>query len=306
MKYISWLLIIIFLSSIVTASSYELVNHEPITVNKRTFELSGRGEDQVYIKVDGQSTKVTRELELKKGVFMQLINYNDPYSDNPLTATVEIYMVYDCGNEVCELGENQYCCTDCNCTANFTCAQNMCLETSLFECFNNSECNDNDACTWDNCTGAPTECLHSPVVQCITDDGCCPEGCNNTIDYINNDHDCLPEPECWTDFDCNDSDETTIDLCDKREKFCKFEQMVVKGQIIEKPKENITQEKPAIEQKEIDYTIPFIIGVILFILFASIKIFKNYKNNTINNEEKGVRFKTKYKKEKAKDRSSFR
>ena len=47
-------------------------------------------------------------------------------------------------------------------------------------------CDDNNACTLDDFTGSPDTCdavcTHVPNVACISDDGCCPDGCEFALD----------------------------------------------------------------------------------------------------------------------------
>lgn len=309
MKKVIWILALIILSNIAIAQTYELINHVPIIINGKTFELDGRGENQVYVRIDGKITKVTELYEYRNGVFLQLIDYNDPYDNNPLIATITIVMDYVCGNKVCELGEKDSCCTDCNCTAGYTCTQNQCIDSKLNECFNNSDCNDNNPCTIDFCSGIPMICNNTFFSDCVSGDDCCPIDCNKTLDYINNDLDCLPKPECWTDFDCNDSDETTIDLCDKKEKFCKFEIMMIKGQPV-RIEESVESEillnnsdEIKINKTNSEFKLPVILILILIILFISIKIFKKYKNNKFNSDKEESKTR---KKEGNKNRSSIR
>ncbi len=281
------------------ASQYDFVNHVPRIINGKTFELSGRGEEDVYLKIDGRTASVSKlELQLKNGVWLQLIQIRDMYLNNPLEATIEISMDYTCGNGVCESKESpDICCTDCNCTANYTCVQNQCIKSSLNDCFKDSDCDDNNPCTIETCSGFPLKCKHTAVSICETGDDCCPAICNTTIDYVNNDWDCLPKPACTSDFNCSDGDELTIDLCERHTSTCRFEVMVVKGQkvkdtveLINKPAinttENLTNLEPVIDSgvsfTEYIYSYKwYLLGGLMSILLIliSIKMFKNYKNN---------------------------
>lgn len=51
-------------------------------------------------------------------------------------------------------------------------------------CKVNEDCNDDDACTIESCTGGV--CITGDVVLCYNNDGCCPVNCNSA-----NDNDCL-------------------------------------------------------------------------------------------------------------------
>jgi hypothetical protein len=48
-------------------------------------------------------------------------------------------------------------------------------------CSSDSDCNDNNPCTQDVCSGQPKNCSFSPVTECVPD-GCCPENCAYTED----------------------------------------------------------------------------------------------------------------------------
>src|SRR3989344_896460 len=315
-----WILVLVMVTALVSAETYELRNHEPVLFNGRTVELSGKGENQVYVKIDEKTVPVTELLEYKEGLSIQLINYNDPYQNEPLTATIVIIMNTACGDGVCDANENNYCCVDCGCPLNKTCAENKCYDDSLFRCFNHTDCIDNNPCTIDACFGMPSYCINNFTTQCISNDDCCPIVCNKTLDYLNNDKECLPEPECWTDFDCDDLDENTIDLCDLKLKYCKFEVMVVKGKPVKRlnNEPNITeltnndtlaQKSEVIEQSNYGYLILAFLGVLALLLIVYIKIFKNYKINQMINDEEDRKPESKNtfrKKEGIKDRFSFR
>ncbi|MDY0000616.1 MAG: hypothetical protein RBU30_04920 [Polyangia bacterium] len=54
-----------------------------------------------------------------------------------------------------------------------------------------TSCNDNNACTTDSLQGSASQCtancVYTAIVNCVSNDGCCPSGCN-----ANNDNDCTP------------------------------------------------------------------------------------------------------------------
>lgn len=221
-----------------------LVNHVPQTINGRTFELSGRGDDAVYVKIDSHTNKVVNdELNFVDGVYIQALEIYDPYANVPLQVNFEISMSFTCGNNNCEEGEKQFCCKDCNCTIQGDiCMENKCFSAALNVCNTSNDCNDNNACTNDICSGIPANCTYTPVTVCITGDGCCPDDCNKTLDYSVNDWECLPKPICTKDIECNDNDETTIDICDNIHKTCRFEIMVVGNQPVrEETVEDLTK-----------------------------------------------------------------
>jgi hypothetical protein len=57
-------------------------------------------------------------------------------------------------------------------------------EEMTSNCQAKEDCEDNDNCTLESCTGGV--CISTEVLLCYNNDGCCPEGCNSR-----NDNDCL-------------------------------------------------------------------------------------------------------------------
>ncbi len=55
-------------------------------------------------------------------------------------------------------------------------------------CEMNEDCDDNDKCTIESCTGKV--CIITDVLLCYNNDGCCPNNCNSA-----NDNDCLSVKE---------------------------------------------------------------------------------------------------------------
>lgn len=85
----------------------------------------------------------------------------------------------------------------------------------LEECGNDSECDDFDAGTKNECMGSPMKCVYTRIVECVNGDGFCPTGC----DYAN-DSDCPAVDTCQGDADCNDSNSLTADACIGTPKHC--------------------------------------------------------------------------------------
>lgn len=54
-------------------------------------------------------------------------------------------------------------------------------------------CDDGSACTTDTCSDDIGACLYEPKTACVSDDGCCPAGCDYT-----NDNDCPASVLCWS------------------------------------------------------------------------------------------------------------
>ncbi|MDP2973486.1 MAG: dockerin type I domain-containing protein [Candidatus Diapherotrites archaeon] len=50
------------------------------------------------------------------------------------------------------------------------------------ECRSDSECNDQDECTMDSCSGTPKKCSNAEITDCKDGDGCCPITCRGETD----------------------------------------------------------------------------------------------------------------------------
>ncbi len=53
---------------------------------------------------------------------------------------------------------------------------------ALYECFEDSGCDDNNSCTTDSCTGNPMKCSNTFITICGTGDNCCPFNCSYASD----------------------------------------------------------------------------------------------------------------------------
>lgn len=102
----------------------------------------------------------------------------------------------DCGP--CQVldQDNCECARIISCVNNDNCCPPGCsytldsdCEVPEGECSLDSDCNDENNCTTDICTGMPKKCFHEEITACIPGDNCCPSGCDSAQD-----EDC-PEPE---------------------------------------------------------------------------------------------------------------
>lgn len=85
----------------------------------------------------------------------------------------------------------------------------------LDECSSNAQCNDQNQCTIDRCSGTPKKCSNAKITECRKGDDCCPSGCT-----YSRDSDCPKEDECETNSDCPDADLCTVDNCSGTPKKC--------------------------------------------------------------------------------------
>jgi len=80
----------------------------------------------------------------------------------------------------CISGLQTRTCTDssaCGTTANKPATSQSCVSDM---CSINSDCDDGDHCTMDQCFGSPKECSNTAITSCTSNDGCCPPGCSDT------------------------------------------------------------------------------------------------------------------------------
>jgi hypothetical protein len=77
-------------------------------------------------------------------------------------------------------------CEDNNSCTNNSCINNTCSYPAIvgFACTS-----DNNSCTTDSCSSSGT-CGHNSITSCLSNDGCCPTGCNSL-----NDNNCV---QCTT------------------------------------------------------------------------------------------------------------
>lgn len=151
------------------------------------------------------------------------------------------------------------CWSDWDCNDNNSATINRCdygqcvfINSSLFECTQDADCVDNVTESYDFCDMGYGKCVHNFNTECNQENAYleCDDYDPATYDYCNSgmcahigygfvqcwsDYDCdngmglcedfqcfFPQAECEDDWDCDDSDPETFDLCDRG--MCKFEE----------------------------------------------------------------------------------
>ena len=114
-----------------------------------------------------------------------------------------------CSNGICSHSTISGCCTsssqcsDSNICTTDLCSSNVCSHSIINNCCtSSSQCDDSNACTTDLCSS--NVCSNTPFA-CISNDGCCPAGCN-----IGNDNDCKT---CTSNSQCDDGNVCTLNVC---------------------------------------------------------------------------------------------
>lgn len=131
-----------------------------------------------------------------------------------------------CGDGTCDPNEDcGICFQDCKCESPAECHNRECV---VPECGSAGDCNDENACTKDECffAGHPNAyCGYEDIKKCRDNDGCCPGGCTSVDDddckvecgndvceegedEENCEEDCVSEPECG-DQVCDEYEEET-------------------------------------------------------------------------------------------------
>ncbi|MCD6414810.1 MAG: carboxypeptidase regulatory-like domain-containing protein [Candidatus Diapherotrites archaeon] len=139
-------------------------------------------------------------------------------TDNDCYLGTECSSPEDCSdNNSCTLDEcrNGYCyySTITECKSDDDCCPGNCDYKSdsdceqvqpTKKCEKNSDCNDWDSCTIDECND-DGKCVNTQITSCIGGDGCCPGGCSYP-----GDSDCN---QCESDADCDDGNSCTQNIC---------------------------------------------------------------------------------------------
>jgi hypothetical protein len=99
--------------------------------------------------------------------------------------------IHSCSENICTYTQMSNCsictlnsqCNDNNINTTDACIENKCVYSQQEvtpSCTLNSQCSDNDSCTTDSCVLGT--CSRTTVTSCISNDGCCPIGCNSSTD----------------------------------------------------------------------------------------------------------------------------
>jgi hypothetical protein len=92
------------------------------------------------------------------------------------------------------------------------------------QCQTNTECNDNDNSTKDECKESSKLCVHTPIISCTNSDNYCPSNCNseNDSDCKNNScgelsgRICAIDEQCSTNYvSASDSTKCCLSVCEK-------------------------------------------------------------------------------------------
>ncbi len=190
--------------------------------NGKNITLVGFQEEKIGFNTDGKLGFAG----LKAQTYVNGVNICvDGYSHAPAKAIFYLYAPFVCGDGICsQYEDHSICCTDCRCgLASQICLYNQCFENvtkpaALSQCNVDTDCDDKNPCTKEFCnkTALPATCQRTPIITCLTGDGCCPLACESDTDQ-----DCAVIDKCKSKYDCNDNNPCTEDSCDGQPKRCK-------------------------------------------------------------------------------------
>lgn len=149
-------------------------------------------------------------------LFMKVLNKNECYENSVCddgddstedTCNLDTNI---CKNEaITSCKDNDgYCPLKCS-----TYSDNDCETVCNFD----NECDDDNPCTADECTGDAKNngrCINDPVTTCRSSDECCPYGCDYDLTFSDwRDLDCSKNNGCRVHEDCDDNLDYTNDYC---------------------------------------------------------------------------------------------
>lgn len=223
------MLLVAVFSMLVQAATQKVIIDVPgsFVMNGKNITVLGMSVESVSVDVDGvvegvDLDKVNNLTKNVNGALIHIIAISMAQQRVILNVTVNV----NCGNKVCEVGEDfSICCADCGCsTANRVCVMNRCLENTTStgaqnQCYADADCNDKNSCTTERCDTSkfPNKCIRTDVTSCVAGDQCCPKMCD-----ADKDADCAQIDKCDADADCKDSEACTQETCAGKPKRCQY------------------------------------------------------------------------------------
>ncbi|MFC1768363.1 hypothetical protein ACFLZX_01240 [Nanoarchaeota archaeon] len=214
---------------------------------KKDYTLSISEPSSTSVIVDIEGTKTT----IKKGDKKNIDIDDDSIADISLELTNS-----SSDSASFKIKKLTYACfEDSDCDDNEAATTDKCVDAGspsskctneiINECEDHSDCDDNDDTTDDYCVGTPKKCQHTGVEECKDDDGFCPSDCN----YVNDD-DC---PKTTIDCGKNIQDLEEDDDMPKFECFVEASEVCAKATltntVIEEEDGIITEKKYSMEIK---------------------------------------------------------
>ena len=180
MKYILFILLLILISY--PSLAEKLTSNQNIEIGNANITLLGVGANSIKITINGQGAILgVDETKIINGIKISVIEIF--YAGDKEIDYADIYAssIYSCGDEKCDEGEKDTCCSDCGCPSNYECDNNKCELIIIPECEENIDCNDKNANTEDICK--KNKCYNTFVCkinsQCKDDNECTKDYCED-------------------------------------------------------------------------------------------------------------------------------
>ena len=192
------------------------------------YKYNMEGDNVFYVPDDTSFPATGKTLKFYvKGVYA-----GDYVFENFAITQLDLSIVTECGNDLCEAGESSSsCCVDCGCSAGYSCTSGTCtVNTPPAPYCGDGSCGNGEDCATCSAdcgtcppsgggfTPPPPEDNETEVVEELT---CGDELCSDDETCSDCEVDCgVCPPECVEDIDCDDGDICTIDSCDES---CSYE-----------------------------------------------------------------------------------
>ncbi len=200
--------------------------NETVTVEGKTLTtLNANPDTKVKVSVDGVDgiiRGINRTMNVNE-MWINMLNFTYVDSES-FDVIFELTVQFKCGDDFCNVSETSTsCCTDCGCEENLKCVNNICQEE---KCTIDWDCDDNNTCTIDKCSGAPKSCSNVLISQCVGNDSCCPSICGPV-----------------NDTDCKATEEISVVKEEVKEETLSVEPKAEVSQLGSEPKRTLITEK---------------------------------------------------------------
>lgn len=160
----------------------KLTSNQNIEIGNANITLLGVGANSIKITINGQGAILgVDETKIINGIKISVIEIFYAGDKEIDYADISASSIYSCGDEKCDEGEKDTCCSDCGCPSNYECDNNKCELIIIPECEENIDCDDKNENTEDICK--KNKCYNTFVCkinsQCKDNDECTKDYCED-------------------------------------------------------------------------------------------------------------------------------